>query len=176
MTGYLVLVARCLLAAVLLLSTTTKVNGRAGFQAFRDWVRDLRAVPERRVTQVAMLMTAVETITLLLLALPGTYPAGLVLAAVTMAFFAGSAVFLMRRGITVPCRCFGASASGRPMGATDIVRNLLLTVIATTAAAVAVLAAPPIPSSAAIILAVLLGGALGLVITRLDDLRQLFAQ
>lgn len=171
MTGYLVLVARCLLAAVLLLSTTTKVSGRASFQAFRDWVRDLTVVPPRWVTRVAVLMTAVEAITLLMLALPATYPAGLILAALVMASFAGSAAVLVRRGITVPCRCFGAASAGRPMGATEIVRNILLTAIATSAAAAAVLAAPPIPAGAAIILAILLGGALGLVGTRLDDLR-----
>jgi hypothetical protein len=168
--GYLVLSTRCLLCAVLLVSVSTKL---LDFPAFLDWVRRLTVVPERRVPTVGVLMTVAETATLVLLIVPA-WLAGLVSAAVTMSFFAGSAVFLVRRGIAVPCRCFGEATA--PMGVVEIVRNTLLTAVATAAAAVTVLDPQPTPPAPAIILAILLGGAIGLVITRLDDLRLMFAQ
>jgi hypothetical protein len=176
MIGYLVLAARCSLVTVLLLSTATKVNRRAGFHEFLSWVRSLTVVPRRWVTRVGVLMVAVEAITLLLLVLSATYSAGLILAAMTMAFFAGSAAILVRRGIAVPCHCFGTPATRRPMGTVEIVRNTLLTVIATAAAAIVILEPPPVPPISTSILAALLGGAVGLVVTRFDDLRLLLAR
>lgn len=175
MTGYLVLTARCTVGMVFLISTVTKLNGRAGFLAFLDWLRELTVVPEHWVVAVGVLMVTAEAVTLVLLPSPATYPAGLALAAVTMAFFAGAAAYIVRRGIAVPCRCFGAAVATPPMGRVEIARNLLLTLVATWAAAVAVLDPQPASPAPAIILALLLGGALGLVITHLDDLRRLFA-
>jgi hypothetical protein len=175
MTGYLVFAARCCLVTVLLLSSATKLPWRGGFSEFLNWVRDLTVVPRRWVVRVGVLMVAVEAITLLLLLLPVIYAAGLVLSAVIMAFFAGSAVFLVSRGIAVPCRCFGAPVTRRPMGPVEIARNTALCAIATTAAVIVILDRPPLPPTDTSILAALLGGAVGLVSTRLDDLRQLYA-
>jgi uncharacterized membrane protein YphA (DoxX/SURF4 family) len=163
MIGYLVVAVRCLLCCVLLVSTSTKLRD---FPAFLTWLRRLRMVPERRIRQVGVLMTAIEAVTCVLVLLD---LAGLVLAAVTMAFFAGATGYLVRRGITVPCRCFGAATA--PMGMVEVARNSLLALVATAAAVVSPQPVPPVP---AIILAVLLGGGVGLVVTRLEDVRTLF--
>lgn len=175
MIDYLALTARCVVGTVLLVSVATKLNSRAGFVAFLDWLRELTVVPERRVLVLGASMVAVETVTLVLLLPQATYLAGLALAAATMAFFAGATMFLVQRGIAVPCHCFGAAASRRSMGPVEFGRDLLLAAIAAFAAVVAVFSPQstvPVPE---IILAVVLGGAIGLVTTRLDDLRQLFA-
>lgn len=170
MTGYLVFTVRFLLCVVLLVSTGSKLRD---FPAFVAWVRGLPVLPERRARGVAVAMTAAEAVAMVLLLVP-TFVAGLSLAAVLLAFFAAAAAFLVRRGVAVPCRCFGAGRA--PLGVADVVRNTLLTAVATAAAVITVLAPRPVPPVPAIVMAALVGGALGLVVTRLDDVWRLFAR
>ncbi|MDT7727581.1 MAG: hypothetical protein QOI21_4157 [Actinomycetota bacterium] len=168
MIAFGVLAARIVIGLVLVVSLTQKTLRP---KDFTRWLTRLDVVPGSWAGVVATAMAGVEAVAVVLLALPGTYRAGLGLAAVVTAFFAASIFWLARRGTTEPCHCFGASST-RPMGRTEIVRNLVLTAVAGVAAV-----AGPQPSLAFGdgLLAVSLGGALAVLTVRLDDLVWLFA-
>ncbi|MEO3748741.1 MauE/DoxX family redox-associated membrane protein [Plantactinospora sp. B5E13] len=173
MTGYLVLVARFLVGAVLAVSIATKVGGRTAFPDFLGWLRELTVVPHRYVRTVGVAMLTTETAALVLLVPTATSVAGLTLAAVTIAGFAGSIAWLSRRGVSVPCRCFGVST--RPMGRAEVIRNVLLSLLAGAAAVAAPAARQPELAQPETLLAALFGGAVALFVIRLDDVLELFA-
>jgi hypothetical protein len=77
---------------------------------------------------------------------------------------------IIRRGMSVPCRCFGASS--RSVGAAHLTRNLALAALAAAAAvAVAVYRGTGLsPEPPEIWLALLSGAAVAAVIIRLDDI------
>jgi methylamine utilization protein MauE len=168
MTGYLLVSARGLVAAVLLVSAGSKLRGRAAFAGFGAWLGQLTVVPANRVTPVAALVAAAEAVAVPLLAIPATAIPGLALAAGLMAAFAAAIGVVTRRGVSVPCRCFGVSA--RPLGAAHVTRNILLAAVALAAAAVAALRPGPAPGPADTALALLTGVAAAAVIVRLDDI------
>ncbi|MEN3308412.1 MAG: hypothetical protein V7603_4614 [Micromonosporaceae bacterium] len=170
MTGLLVLTVRTVLALILLVSLATKARDRAGFL---DWVRTLAVVPQRSVPAVGTALAAAEGAALVLLVLPPTQAAGLVLAGCVLAFFAGAVGWIVRRGVSVACRCFGESS--KPMGTTEVIRNALLSLAAWSAALAALLGAAPLPPAADAAPALLLGTGLALVVVRLDDIVQLFS-
>ena len=117
-------------------------------------------------------MVTAEAASLTLLVLPATAALGLAAAGCVVAFFAGATGWLIRRGITVPCQCFGTST--KPMGAAELVRNLLLTAVSWSAALALFLGARPAPSASDGLPAAVLGVALALVVVRLDDVVELF--
>ncbi len=113
-----------------------------------------------------------------LLALPGTAPAGLGLAGAVLATFTVALGRAWRRGVREPCRCFGAGAA--PLSRAQVVRNGLLTTIAAAGLAAALRwPAPSAPgagaAAAGIALAALAGVIAAMVLIRLDDIVALFA-
>jgi hypothetical protein len=174
LAGYLVLAARVTLGLVLLTSITTKIRDRGAFREFLGWLRRLTVVPARLVVAVGVAMVLAEAAALVLLAVPAAYPGGLALAAGMTAFFAAAIGWTRRRGVVVPCRCFGRATT--PMGPVEIVRNLVLTAMGAAAAITAQLSPPPGPSPVIVVQAALLGGGLAMVVVRLDDVVRLFGR
>jgi hypothetical protein len=103
----------------------------------------------------------------LLLVLPWTVPMGFITGAVLLAAFTAGIVVVLRRRRAVTCRCFGASTT--KLGATHVVRNLLLlTLCVAGAISAAVAAGPPTAPGAALALSVAAIGVL--IVARVDDL------
>jgi hypothetical protein len=86
---------------------------------------------------------------------------------VSFAFGIGAAV---RRGSTVPCRCFGSSNS--PLGRRHLIRNIVLATFSIAGAAGSALAAPV--SATGVLVAVAVGLLLGAGVVLLDDILELF--
>lgn len=97
--------------------------------------------------------------------------AGLVLAVLLLLSFTVVVVMTLRRGIRKPCKCFGATTT--PLSRAHVVRNgLLLATAVAGFVAGATGAATAEPAGAAV--AAVVGVVGGLLITRFDDLVDLF--
>ncbi|MEU3454358.1 MauE/DoxX family redox-associated membrane protein [Micromonospora sp. NPDC006766] len=165
------LAARLLLALVFLTAVVGKLRARAGFAGFADSVRQF-GVPARWATPVARLTVGVEAAVVVLLAVPRTVPAGLLLAAGLLGVLTVGIVGALRRGARPACPCFGAADA--PIGPRHVARNLALTAAALLGLLGWAAASPPLSAPAALITA---GVAVPLaaVVIRLDDLVALFA-
>jgi hypothetical protein len=163
---YIALAARCLIGMVFAVSAFTKLrNGRA-FRDFAAWVATLPmplAGGGRRA--IAIAVAASEVAAVVLVALPWTGGAGLLLAAVVMAAFAAGTFAVSRSNARTPCQCFGPSSV--PLGTPHVVRNLALCVVAAVGAVGAGPAVTPLPGTA---LGVGIGVAAALPVIFLDDL------
>ncbi|MGK5739799.1 MauE/DoxX family redox-associated membrane protein [Micromonospora sp. URMC 103] len=165
------LAARLLLALVFLAAVIGKLRTRAGFTAFAGAVGQF-GVPSRWAAPVARLAVATEAAVVVLLALPATVPAGLLLAAGLLGVLTAAIVGALRRGARPACRCFGAADA--PVGPRHVARNLALTVVALLGLLGWAVSGPP-PGPAAALLAAGLAVPLAAVVVRLDDLVALFA-
>ncbi|MEU9363637.1 MauE/DoxX family redox-associated membrane protein [Streptomyces avermitilis] len=168
---YLVIVLRCLVGVVFLVSSVGKVAGRHAFSEFVIALRQLRMLPASAVSAVATCVVCVEAAIWVLLAIPEPVAttAGFTLAAGLLTVFAVGIVVAMRRGVRAPCRCFGASAS--LLGPWHVARNVVLAGTAMGAAAVP--AAGPVQLGG-VVVAVSGGLLLGGLTAVLDDLVDLF--
>lgn len=172
---YLIVGARALLGLVFLVSVGGKIAGGgrgAAFAAFVAYVRSLRVVPPVLVRPVALTVTAGEAAVCVLVAAPvrGAATAGFLVAAALLTAFTVGIAKAVRRGVTAPCRCFGASST--PLGTPHLVRNAVLWAVALAGALAAPAAQNASPGGA-----VMAGGAglvAGAVVTQLDHLRTLF--
>ena len=172
--AYVEVFGRCLIGVVFLVSAWSKrpVGGR--FKQFSDSLAAMRLLPARAVVPVAAVVVVLEAAAVVLLMLPVhlSAAAGFVLAAVLLLGFAGSIAMVLRRGVQASCRCFGGSGSA-PFRAHHIVRNLVLVAVA-GAGLVAALAEPAFVWEA-VALGAVPGVVVALLVTRLDDLVELFA-
>jgi hypothetical protein len=129
----LVVFGRALLVVIFATAVVTKVSGRARFEDFSAWIRQLplgaaRAFP----MQTAALTVGCELAVVLMLLLPWTAEAGLALGAAVLVTFSAVSVEIVRRGIRTPCRCFGASR--RPLTLEHACRDTVLAGVAIAAA------------------------------------------
>jgi hypothetical protein len=165
-SGWVVIACRCVVGVVFLVAVVGKARGT--LDAFADSVRAL--VPGvRRHRAVAGGVIAAEAAVPVLVAIPGTARAGAGWAAAVLLAFTAAIVVALRRGHGEPCRCFGGATV--PLGRRHVLRNVLLL-------AAAVPAAFPVPAAgdpAGIALAVFAGGCAALVITRFDEITELFS-
>jgi hypothetical protein len=116
---------------------------------------------------------ALETAVVVLLLLPPVgAAAGFAVAILLLTGFAVSIFLVLRRGVQASCRCFGGSGAA-PFRRHHIVRNVALIAVA-VAGLVAALAGPAF-SWEALALGAVPGGVVALLVTRLDDLVELFA-
>lgn len=173
--SYVVVFSRCLIGAVFLVSAISKLRGRRQLREFVTSLRSMRLVPERLLTPVAVLVAVAELAVPLLLA---PYPAppvmaaaGLIVAAMLLTAFAAAIVIVLRRGVAASCRCFGGSGS-TPFGRHHVARNAVLTLVALLGAYASL--RQPALDWAAVTLAAPLGIVGALIVTRLDDLIELF--
>ncbi|HSK96638.1 MAG TPA: MauE/DoxX family redox-associated membrane protein [Euzebyales bacterium] len=174
--AYVLVGCRVLLLLVFAASTLGKIRNRSAWAAFVRSLRDLRLLPERAVTAVAVAVAAGEAAAVLLLAAPATIPAALAVVGVLLAAFTVAIVATLRRGVQAPCRCFGAASL--PLGRRHVLRNaMLLAVAGLTASA---LSAPSASASASahpagLAVAVAAGLVGGALLVFFDELVELFA-
>ncbi|GAB3933752.1 methylamine utilization protein MauE [Kribbella albertanoniae] len=153
---------------------------KTGSKAFRDFAGSagpLEILPTGlRVPAAAGVVVAEVTLTVALLvgaffSLRFVATAGFLLAVLLLLAFTAAIVVTLRRGIRKPCKCFGAATT--PLGRAHVVRNVLL-----LAAAVAGLVAGATSTASAepagVAIAAVAGLVGGLLVTRFDDLVELF--
>ena len=123
--GLVGLAACVALAVVFAVSGAAKLLDRAGT---REAVAGF-GVPQTLVTPVAAGLAPAELVTAVLLLVPATRPAGLVLAAAMLLGFTAAVVTALRAGRRPDCHCFGRIGGADVSGRT-VVRNLVLLAVA----------------------------------------------
>jgi len=159
---------RILLVVVFTSAVLGKLGSRSAVADLGRLLDELPAQPGRIRTWSAPGLIAAESAVVGLLLLPGTARAGYAVAAVLLVAFTAGVSWLVRRGSTASCRCFGGS--GQRLGRRHVVRNGLLAALAIGALATGTTA---LPASPAALLAGAAGALLGLLTTRWDDLAAL---
>lgn len=161
-----------LLAAVFVVA----VAGKLGSRRYAEFVTTLRqwtGWSGRLAALAAATSIAGETAVPVLLAGPGTAMAGLMLAAALLVAFTVAMLFAHHRGVTVPCRCFGASVA--PLSGRHVLRNAFLATVTVVGVAIAL---SPVAVQAPHPAGLLVAGTAGLVAAalavRLDDIAELF--
>jgi hypothetical protein len=148
-----------------------KLRSRKAFAAFAEWLSGLPVLTHRGRRIAVRVIAASEVVIVVLVALPWTARAGLLLAAMVLAVFAAGTFIVVRAGVRAPCQCFGTSA--RPLSVRHGVVNMIL-----CAAAAAGLAgagsAPARPAGLAISLGCAL--AVAMLVLSLDDLVSLLSR
>lgn len=129
---YAALADRGLLGLVFAVSAFTKLRSRLAFQRFASWLSALPGLPALG-RPAAAAMAAAEGGIAVLVALPWTWRAGLVLAAAALAVFLAGTLAVVRAGVRTPCQCFGTSAV--PLGRRHVARNAVLCAAAAIGAA-----------------------------------------
>jgi hypothetical protein len=104
--------------------------------------------------------------------LPGMVAAGFGVAAMLLVVFSAVLVGAIRRGVTVGCRCFGSTA--RPVGAIQVLRNMLALVVATLGLVTLVVSRGAAGAPEGIAVGVVAGLVVGVLLVSLDELVDLF--
>lgn len=165
------LCCRAALIVVFGLAIAGKVRGRASWDAF---VQTLGAfgVPSSwpKAPAAAAIVGLEAAVAAALVASPAPgYAAALGL----LAMFTAALGLAMRRGQRAPCRCFGASE--RPIGPAHLARNVALLAVAAAGLGARLTGSPGAVGLQETIAALLVGGTVGFLITRWDDLLFLFS-
>lgn len=163
------------LALVFGLSVVSKAR-REAFRDFTTSAGPLTIVPRGLRTPVAMTVLVLEAV-LTVAMLAGTFvrPVALLGFALTLPLllaFTASIVVTLRRGIRGACRCFGASTT--PLGKAHVLRNAVLLAVAVVGLAATSTAQAPVELPGAVV-AAFAGLVAGLLVTRFDDLIDLFS-
>ncbi|MBB5130231.1 MauE/DoxX family redox-associated membrane protein [Streptomyces griseoloalbus] len=163
---------RCLLGTVFLASFLSKTAGPGAFDAFVASLRSMRLLPPMTVRAVARGVVAAEgaIFALLLLPMAVATAGGFVLAAGLLTAFTAGIARVIRRGLRVPCRCFGSSAA--PLDRRHLMRNAVLVTMAVVGACTSGARGPIHLGGLAVSASI--GLALGVVVTALDDIAELF--
>jgi hypothetical protein len=168
MLEYVELGCRVVLALVLVSAVVGKARSAASARIFVATLADVGWLPVRLRTRTAYLVVLAEAVTAVLLVVPATATAGLALAALVFGCFTAVLAESVWRGRPMGCACFGGAAE--QVGASHVVRAVVLIAIAATGSA-ARLAAPASPTRPAGILATLaLAGFAALLVVRWTDL------
>ena len=161
---------RTLLVVVFAVAVVGKLRSAEAFEAFVRSVQGLASLPSRRSRAVARVVAGAEVAGVVLLVPPtrvaiiGFALVGCMLGAFTLAMAAS-----LRRGMRVPCRCFGAST--RSTGPLQLVRNGFLMAVAAGGAVGTFHGLPQTPGGLAVACGT--GLVLGVVVTNLDDISEL---
>jgi hypothetical protein len=123
---YFVLGCAVALLLVFGVSAVTKLRSRSAYAAFVRSTRQLLPPGSRQVTRAAWVVVGAEVATVVLL--PVFPVAGLAVAAALLIAFSVAILAAVRRGVSAPCRCFGASS--RPLGRSQAARNATLALLA----------------------------------------------
>lgn len=167
---YFVLACRCLIGLVFAVSAFGKLRGRTNFREFAAWLATLPVAPSIGTRALAAAIAASEVGIVVLVALPWTATAGLLLAAGVLAVFTVGVFRTVRAGAEAPCHCFGPSAT--PLRMRHVARDTLLGLAALAAAAAGVLGPAGMDPAGA---ALSLGAAVvaSLLVLTFDDLAAL---
>ncbi|MFE9203515.1 MauE/DoxX family redox-associated membrane protein [Micromonospora sp. NPDC007230] len=170
---YLAIGCRSLLAAVFAVAVAGKLRNREAFAEFVRSIQRMAIVAPSLTRPAAIISVGAEIVVALLLVTPAPGPgaAGFALAAGLLVVFTVVIVGSLRRGTTVPCRCFGRSEI--PLGRRHVLRNALLVAVA-AAGLLASLPGAAVDAGPAVV-ATVTGGVLGALVTVLDDIVYLVA-
>jgi hypothetical protein len=153
-------------------SAATKVAGRAAYADFRGWLGSAAGVPRSLAAPAAAVTIALEAVAAWAVLVPALAPAGFAVAAVLLAAFSAGVHSMVRRRVTVPCRCFGTGH--RPPGPAHLVRNAILFAVAASGLALTAAGAGPPPLGADAVLACAAGATAALLLVNLDELVVLY--
>jgi hypothetical protein len=170
---YLAIGIRCLVGVVFLTSSLSKAAGGAAFNGFVESIRETRLLPAALARPMAIVVVLAEFAAWILVSAV-VFPAvaaGFAVAAGLLVAFTVGIVLVVRRGGRVSCRCFGASTI--PLGPRHVVRNVFLIGTVGVGAAGASTSAGPL-HPAGVAAAVCAGLVLGALVTRFDDIVDLF--
>lgn len=165
---YAGLAARLLLVLVFVAAAAGKSWRRASFTGFAASLAALRLFPRRLTTPVAAATVGAEALTAVLLAVPATAGAGLVLAIALLGAFVAGILAARRAGRQVPCRCFGATSA--PLGLPHVIRNGLLAAVASVGLVAMAASAPGALHPGGVALAACTAAVGALIVVRMDDL------
>lgn len=115
--------ARLVLAGVLLAAAVPKLLDPAGFAAR---LPNFRVFPDALTHILATTAPMLELLAALALLTGVLYRGGVWLALGLMSAFTALIASVLARGIDLDCGCFGTSPRLDPVGALDLVRNILL--------------------------------------------------
>ncbi|TDD60289.1 methylamine utilization protein MauE [Kribbella antibiotica] len=172
------LLSCCLCLAFVFGQSAVSKTGSKAFRDFAGSAGPLEILPTGlRVPAAAGVVVAEVTLTVALLvgafsaSLRFVASAGFLLAVLLLLSFTAAIVVTLRRGIRKPCKCFGAATT--PLGRAHVVRNVLL-LAAAVAGLVAGATRPESVEPAGFAIAAVAGLVGGLLVTRFDDLVELF--
>lgn len=171
---YVALTCRCALGVVFLGAVVGKLHSRAAFNRFRASVAAVTNSHRRVSAALSGATVLVEAGVVVLLVIPGTVPAGLIMAGLALLGFCAAIVSAMRSGAAPSCRCFGAT--GAPLGGRHLVRNAGLLVLVTAAFTAGVGAPHQTLHPAAAALGLAAAAVLALAVLFFDDLVDLLAE
>jgi putative oxidoreductase len=123
----LVWAVRLVLAGVLLAAAIPKLTDPAGFAAK---LPNYRLFPDASVNIVAAVAPMWELLAAAALLSGRLYRGGVWLVTGLMATFTVLIASALLRGIDLDCGCFGAAAQAEPVGAFELVRNIVLLALA----------------------------------------------
>lgn len=165
--AYAALSCRVLVGLVFAVSAFSKLRTRSAYREFASWLASL-PVPLAGTSALPPILAGAEAGIVVLVAAPATAPAGLALAAVTLAVLTAGTAVAVRGGARATCRCFGPSQA--PLAARHVLRNgfLLVTALAGALGGGTVAAHP-----AKIVLSLMAAMAAATFVVFLDDLAAL---
>lgn len=114
---------RLVVAGVLIAAAIPKIADPAGFAAK---LPNYRVFPDALVNIIAAVAPMLELVAAAALVSGRLYRGGVWLSVGLMATFTALIGATLARGIDLDCGCFGALAPTEPVGALDLVRNLVL--------------------------------------------------
>jgi hypothetical protein len=162
--AYAALTCRGLVGLVFAVSAFTKIRNVTTYREFASWLASL-PVPLASNRALPPILAGAEAAIVVLVAVPAAAVAGLVLAALTLAFLTAGTAVAVSRGARVSCQCFGPART--PLAARHVLRNgFLLAVAVTGALGTGLAAARP----AVIALSLLAAMAAATFVVFLDDL------
>lgn len=163
--AHLELACRALLAVVLAAAATGKLR-RRDFEAFVAALGGFGVPAALARAPLAVVVVALEAVAaVLLVAAPA---AGYALALGLIAVFTAALRRVMRSGLRVACRCFGASTA--PVDVAHLVRNVALIAVIGLGIFAGALADGEPRALSVRVLAIACGALAGVAITRWDDL------
>ncbi|MFI6316900.1 MauE/DoxX family redox-associated membrane protein [Nonomuraea sp. NPDC050556] len=165
------LICQVLVGATFAYATWTKLRSRTAYREFAGSVRAFRLLPRRLENPAAVTFVAAELAAGAAVVVPSTAAVGFSLAAALLALFSGAIVATILRGRRVFCRCFGASE--HRAGWPQVIRNALL-LAASVTGLIGSLVPRPAPAPAELAVACTAGIAGALLISRFDDIVDLF--
>jgi uncharacterized membrane protein YphA (DoxX/SURF4 family) len=131
--AYAALTCRALVGLVFAVSAFGKVRSVTAYRGFASWLASL-PVPLADNRALPPALAVAETAIVVLVAVPATAVAGLVLAVLTLAALTAGTAVAVRRGARVTCQCFGPSRT--ELASHHVLRNGFLLVLAVVGLAV----------------------------------------
>jgi hypothetical protein len=132
--AYAALICRTVVGLVFAVSAFSKLRNGTAYREFASWLASV-PVPLARNRALPPVLAGAEAAIVVLVAVPATAVAGLMLAVLTLAALTAGTAVAIRRGARVTCQCFGPSRT--ELASHHVLRNGFLLVLALAGVAVA---------------------------------------